>query len=297
MLHYQEINSAILEGRDIDMALVKKDKAFYAYLFNNKVAYYYSSELSMQQNNFESAIVQRGREFDELYRTTLKFISEVCTKHKIPFVLFKTHKYIPEVVDGDIDVLVRQADFNRFLEVFAQEGFMTEEDEPGKGKCIKDGFSLIEPHINISWRTNKFLDGELAWQGARTVTYKGLKIPCCSPEIELFAAAGELYFSPEYIDLFRLKTMDALLSRQNIVGNLADSEARLFVDAYIDSAKSVRRDQKLPYFLPSTTLLSEIGAYTSPAEKAEILFKNFYWRARYKLIDVLPFTHDWDTNK
>jgi hypothetical protein len=210
--------------------------------------------------------------------------------------LFKTHRYFAEVVDGDIDILVRQNDFKRFLDAFAQEGFATEEDEPGKGKCSKEGFNVIEPHINISWRTNKFLDGELAWQNARILNYKGVEVPCCSSEIELFAAAGELYFSPEYIDLFRLKTLQ-VLAKDVEPGGLVDSGAKAFVDEYLATASKLNMSQKLPAFLPNGQLLSRIGPYTSLGEKGEILFKNFYWRIRYGLIDKLPFTHDWDTNK
>ena len=59
-MNYKEINQAILEGRDIDETLVEKDGAFYKYLFNNKVAYYYSKHLSKRETIKEKWIINRG---------------------------------------------------------------------------------------------------------------------------------------------------------------------------------------------------------------------------------------------
>jgi len=296
-MNYHEINTAIAEGRDIDTLLVKKNKRFYDYLLNNKVAYYYASELSTHPNATEQAIIKQGDAFNAAYIKTVAYVKAVCEEENIPFLLFKTHRYIPAAVDGDIDLLVKRDDFQRFLQAFRDRDFDAIEDEPEKGKCTKEGYISIEPHVNISWRDNVFFAGDKAWEDATEVVYGDVSIPCCSPLVELLAAAGELYFSPEYIDLFRLETAQVLLSQQDSFDDVTDDTARKLLDQYVrwlDNVTSLYLDQKLPFFLPHTKLDKAIRAHVSGKERMEIVFKNFCWEYRYKLIDRLPFTHDWN---
>ena len=295
-MNYQEINRAILEHRDINESLVRKDAVFYKYLLNNKVAYYYANNLSKNGNETERAIIERGREFTQKYLKTLEALVSLCKDNHIDFLLFKTHKYIDEVVDGDIDLLVKPEDFQRFLQVFSANGFDTEEDEPQKGKCEKEGLVEIEPHVNISWRTDTFLTSEYLWQNVSTIHYGTIEVKACSPEVELLAAAGEFYFSPEYIDLYRLKAAEQLLEDADLDLTIGDSKAQCLLNEYVALTKKVKEKcttRKLPYFFSSLSLLAAVHTSLSIPQIAEIIFKNFYWKVRYAVIDKLPFTHDW----
>ena len=109
-MNYEEINSAIMEDRDINYSLVEKTEEFYQYLFNNKVAYFYANNLSTVSNETEKWIISKGKELNEKYYKTIKEIKRICDKHNIEWVLYKTHKYIDEVVDGDIDLFVKKED-------------------------------------------------------------------------------------------------------------------------------------------------------------------------------------------
>src|SRR5690349_15376161 len=126
---FAAINKAILEGTDVPASTVK-DEAFYEYLLNNKVAFYYASELSAKRTPAEEKMLQKGREVHAKYIKSLQIITEICQAKGFDYMLYKTYKYIPEVVDGDIDLLVRAEDFEPFLQAFAARGFATEEDEP-----------------------------------------------------------------------------------------------------------------------------------------------------------------------
>jgi hypothetical protein len=296
-MNYAHINDSILKGRDIDPLLVRKDHAFYTYLLNNKVAYYYAQELAGEKSETDQKILARGQAFNEQYFRACEAMAHICGQAGIEYLIFKTHRYIAGAVDGDIDVLVRDADFDRFLEVFRGEGFACVEDEPRKGKCEKDGYATIEPHVNISWRGNLFLEGEKAWGNTQKITYQnGTAITTASPDVELLAAAGELFFSPEYIDLFRLKSAEVLRAHAAYTGKAPDEPSQQLLDAYLailDHLSTRTLEHKLPHFLPLPTLDRYIKPAVSTRERLEILFKNFAWKERYAVIDKLPFTHDW----
>lgn len=289
-LNYKEINSAILDGRDIDKSLVKKDEQFYQYLFNNKVAYYYASQLSKNKTEKEKWIIKRGNELNTQYIKTLEYVKDVCDKNNIPFILFKTHKVIPEVVDGDIDLIIHNEDFQKFLDVFAGLGFESIEDEPGKGKCFKEGFNVIEPHITISWRGNDYFDTELLWKYTKEEVINGKKYLISNNEIETFIAVAQLFYEPEYIDLY---TMFKLKDDCELLKQLPNSKQ---IQLLITKIKN-NRQQVFPIFAP-------IGLFATIWTKEFFISKNLktyilhwifyiYWSIRYKFINKLPFTHIW----
>lgn len=300
-MNYKEINEAILEGRDVNIDLVKKDASFYKYLLNNRVAFYYSRNLSTNSTAYEKAIIKRGLEFNNKYYETLSFIVKTCEENKLDYMLFKTHRYIDEAVDGDIDLLVKPDDFNRFMEVFESAGFACEEDEPQKGKCVKKGFLDIEPHVNISWRSNTFLNSKSLWDDSVTKSFRDIKVRCCTPKIELFAAAGELYYSPEYIDLHRILAGKELV---NLLGSdlgvSHGSQANVMTAEYIATINGYLKKPpsgKTPVFLNAAKLLKSSKHVLGYGQVLEITFKNTVWKYRYKLVSKLPFTHEWNIEK
>lgn len=282
-MNYKEINEAILNDRDINEDLVTKDDRFYKYLFNNKVAYYYAKRLSKRQTEKERWIIKRGEELNEKYYKSLDILKGICDTNNIDFSLYKTHKYIPEVVDGDIDIIVHKQDFHRFLTVFKNMGFECIEDESEKGKCIKAGYCIIEPHVNISWHSRIAVSGEHLWNDVYVHTnIYGVKN--CSLLTEAQAIYGELLFSPEYLDLRTVKTIYVLSKR------LADADP---INKLHQLARSYKINRKYPIFLSTYKLFTSIWSELSIYQIIEVLFKNLFWKYRYHIMNKLPFTHKW----
>ncbi|MCK5123108.1 MAG: hypothetical protein KAQ87_03095 [Candidatus Pacebacteria bacterium] len=299
-MNYKEINKAILSDRDIDENLVKKDDKFYQYLFNNKVAYYYSKCLSKNQTEKEKWIIKRGEELNERYYKTLKLLKDICDKNNIDFLLYKTHKYIPEVVDGDIDLFVKEKDFQKFLDVFHGEGFKTEEDEPGKGKCEKDGYCITEPHINISWNENITLKENDVWNFTEIIKIKEINIEKTTKEMDIFSFFTDVFYGPNYVCLYKLlvfkqinqKKLFEISADKNIQGDLDKIVKQLQFDKTLNT--------KLPVFLDNFNYLKwwfkriMQNKKLSQPFKFKILIYFFYWKYRYLLIDKLPFSHNWE---
>lgn len=290
-MNYFEINTAILEGRDVDESKVEKNESFYKYLLNNRVAYYYSKVLSKRSTDIEKQIIKTGNAYNKKYLKTVKLLDGVCGENNIEYMIFKTHRYIEEPVDGDIDVLVKEQDFDRFLKVFDELGFDTEVDEPGKGKASKSGYTDIEPHINISWRTNKFVEGNELWAYKRTIHEGDIKTFSVAPIIDLVSAAGELYYSPEYMDLHRLKTVYVL---KNPIEKINDNDLQNIAASYVNLSRHISKlylGRNLPYFVNTFALISKVYKKVDTLQLIEIAIKNTYWLLRYRLVKKLPFTH------
>ncbi len=289
-MNYKEINTAILGSKDINEKLVKKDEQFYRYLFNNKVAYYYATQLSKRQTEKEKWIIKRGNELNARYIKTLEFVRQVCDENNIEFILFKTHKVIPEVVDGDIDLIVHKKDFQKFLDIFSELGFNSVEDEPGKGKCVKEGCNVIEPHITISWRGNSYFDEKELWKYTKEVNINNKQYLVSSDNIETFIAIAQLFYEPEYIDLY---TMFQLKASSTLIQSLPHHKQ---VQFFIDNVNQ-QRSVAFPVFAPLMLFMKlwTKELFVSKNLKTYLLHCIFYvyWRLRYKFIKKLPFTHIW----
>jgi argonaute-like protein implicated in RNA metabolism and viral defense len=54
-----------------------------------------------------------------MFLKTLIELDRICKEQNIDYLLYKTHKYFDEVIGGDIDIIVKDEDFDRFLRVFS----------------------------------------------------------------------------------------------------------------------------------------------------------------------------------
>ncbi|HJQ08777.1 MAG TPA: nucleotidyltransferase family protein [Candidatus Saccharimonadales bacterium] len=301
-LDYAAVNKAILDGRDIDERVVSKNDDFYTYLLNNKVAYYYASVLSTRPTPAEARILEKGKYFQARYEKTMQLIQKVCSDNNIPYLLYKTHKYIPGMMDGDIDLLVSKEHFDRFLQYFTQLGFKTAEDEPGKGKCEHPDYCLIEPHTNVSWQGGEYLKDNLLWANPRQVSVGGQRYHTVSYEVEMLAVLSMILFSPEYLDLYSLKTMhyfdEQRMDKKTMLANSVHpkltEEILIFYEKLV-----VPYSKKMPLFLPNTTFTRLWTKHFLSQKNIKLYLLHllffFYWKYRYRLIDKLPFTHhhDW----
>lgn len=303
-MNYSEINGALLQGRDIDSSLVNKDESFYTYLLNNKVAFYYASCVSKNSTATELAIITRGKKYQDKYEKSLKVIQKVCDDNGFKYLLYKTHKYIPEMVDGDIDLMVSTDDFWPFMKAFKKLGFVVEEDEPGKGKCEKDGYCVIEPHTNISWRGGGQLNSNFIWQNQRHVAVAGLNVSTVSYEVEVVAIIAKMLYEPAYLDIYSLKSLDYFykdaIDEELIFKNAPHGD---LLKPILKFCKTVQRKKEhsnnMPIFLPNLMYLRLWTRNLHRVKNWKIYLLHitffFYWKYRYLITKKLPFTHhhDW----
>lgn len=299
-MNYAEINKAILEGRDIDSALIKKDEKFYEYLFNNKVAFYYSKVLSKNTTQKEEWIIRRGTELNKKYFDTLKTLNDICLSNGIDFLLYKTHKHIPEVVDGDIDIFVKNEQFNTFMDVFRKNGFACIEDEPGKGKCEKDGCLVIEPHINISWRGGNYINENIIWENTKSIKVEdNFIVKSASNEVELVSLLGKVFFEPAYLDLYSIKQALKLVA---VVDNNLISKNIQFSQPFNELLDTIKKEEiytpsKLPLFCNNNLYFKTWSKQTLKTGDFKLFLLHslyfIYWKYRYLFLSKLPFIHNW----
>lgn len=288
-MNYEEINTAILSGRDINDDLVTKDERFYQYLFNNKVAYFYAKHLSRHPNDKERWIVARGDELNAAYVKTLKKIVDVCGEHKIDFMVFKTHKFIPGVVDGDIDLIVSKNDFERFLILFRHHGFDCHEDEPGKGKCVKGGYLIIEPHVAVSWRGNSYSD-EGVWDDALEVEENGLRLLTMNPHKESIVRLQQSLYEPGYLTLYDICHLRSYVPAipEGFPASVASLYGKVATGVVVAAA---------PIFLDNLGFLRDWFIELGRQRNFKTYFLHiiffFYWKLRYRVAKKLPFSHEW----
>jgi hypothetical protein len=293
-MNYSEINQAILEGRDINPAKVKKNGEFYRYLLNNRIAYYYAKELSKTPNDSEQALIRESDAINEKYLRTLRHLVSLCKRNGFEFLLYKTWKVVPEVNDGDIDIIVKREDFLKMLEAYKDEGFYAVEDEPGKGKCEKEGYSVVEPHISVSWRGGEAVNEKEIWDLAPVpVAINGMEIRLAPNNIELLALFAKVLYEPAYLDLYSMIAISHFLQDTPAKSALERHPELKQIHRYIENLVW-NRNIKAPVFLPASLylslwsgLLKHVGLKTFSLH----IVYFFYWKYRYLFMNILPFTH------
>lgn len=297
-MNYRSINTAILAARDLPNSYVK-DRRFYDYLLGNNVAYYYSHNLSTKKNSMDRKIIIAGNKLNEKYFKTLKLINKACKENRIKFLLFKTYKYIPEAVDNDIDLLIKNRDFYRFMEILEKKGFKCIENEPLKGICQRNSFCTIEPRINSSFHGLIIMNEKQLWDKVESVNIAGIKIFKPIKEIEIAHLLLSLLYNPNYLKLYlliiyknsNLKNLGILNLEENV-----KQELELIVEKLV--TKNVE-NKRFPLFLGNIPFIkwwyrriflnSKLTLYT----RLKHIMYFFYLKYLYVLFDKLVFQHRW----
>lgn len=294
------INHALLAGVDVNSGDVVRDDKFYAYLLNNKVAHYYATQLSKQKTQRDIELAQSFDVYEEKFVKTLSLVDRICKKQGIEYLLYKTYRFVPEVVDGDIDLIVRKSDFQKFLDAFEDIGFDCIEDEPGKGKCEKDGYNVVEPHVNVSWRGGGYLKEDFLWSNTIDVKVGGLDVKNVSLEVEVVAIAAKILFEPAYLDIYSLKLLQYCYEQNVDRNHMLEATMRpdMLEEVLRYCESFLNRDiirTKMPAFLPPGMFfrLWTRNCIQSKDYKIYLLHSLFYvyWRVRYMTVSKLPFTH------
>lgn len=296
-MNYKAVNKAIVFGSKT--AFPKKDKSFYRYLLLNNVAHYFTVQLDKEGGDAEKEIVKAGEILEAKFIKTLTLINRICEENQLQFILFKTYKYIQEVVDGDIDLIVKKRDFYTFLRLFRKEGFICEESEPLKATCEKKGFCKIEPRVDISFHGLHVLNEKDIWQNTQRIKINDLTVLKTTRELDILSLLLNILFGPNYCKLYLYKVLQQTDKKKLVflVKNRSLKRDMSFLLSWL--ASDIIMEKRFPVFVGTTTFMKWwfIRILTNPNFNTIKKFKHlvffFYMKYGYVLFNYLPFTHDW----
>lgn len=294
----KKINEYIVNSKDVPES-VSKNIIFYEYLLNNSVAYYYSKCLSKKPTQTENKILKKGDDFNKTYFKTLELISNVCRKQRIEFLLFKTYKYVPEAVDGDIDIIVKNKDFHRFFRVFKKLGFKCTTDRFFKGDCQKNGFCKIEPRVNISFHGMVLMPEQNIWQHAEEVRINNMRLQKTSKELDIFALLLNVLYGPNYLKLY-LYLILKQIDQAKILAPCSHLSVKQDLEFLFNKISKINLSlTRFPYFFDNISLLKfyfKRIAFTKDLnfiDKIKYITFFFYFKYKYLITDKLHFKHEW----
>jgi len=297
-LDIKKINQSIISSKDVPSS-VDKTPQFYQYLLNNDVGYYYSQCLSRKPTGMEKRVLKKGGRFNERYQRTLELLCDVCNQHKIEFLLFKTHKYIPEVVAGDIDIIVRSKDFHRFLDIFGKLGFSCKEDEVLKGGCKKGGFCKIEPRVNISAHNIILMREDEVWKHIETVGIGNREVQKTTKELDLFNLLLNILYGPNYLKLYLYIVLQQA-DKARIMAVCPTPDIKRDLEFLLGKISAIDPSRTpFPYFLDNLSFIRfyvrriAFGNSMSLVERVKHIVFFFYIKYKYQFIGGLHFKHEW----
>lgn len=282
-MKFLSIHNALISGEDLPPTF-EKNIEFYEYLLNNRVAYFYVSQISQHSNSIEKQIFEAGKKRNSIFYNTLLELKNICEKYGIEFMLYKTYKYFWEVIWGDIDIIIKKSDFYSLLDLLRSHGWNSIEDEPGKWKCTKDGYITIEPHISISWNGNVLFDSEKLWEHKILIDVQGITCFSLSLELEQLSIILKILYGPEYLDFYDYLVLHK--SSIDIKQHLTSYEAK-----YYAMLINTPLDVQYPFFLSSWSIfyINFIRFLATWYCNKRMFIHNIYWKIRYILFKKLPY--------
>lgn len=272
----------------------------YKYLLNNGVAYSYCLK-KKNRNKIEKHILSKGKEFNDKFAKTIRLLNSLGEKYRIPFLVFKTYKYLPEAMDGDIDLIVHRKDFYNFLKMLTMEGFACIENEPLKAFCIKEGYTTIEPRVHASFHGIKILDEKELWTGQEGVKFAGVSFNKTAKEIDLCYLLLNTLYGPNYLKLYLYRIIEktGFTSLYKLPLPSTAATDLKFLENHFFTKKMDSRS--FPLFLGNFAYFDWWVKRILPSkltwfEKCKHLAFFAYMKARYKLTGRLVFAHDWGVN-
>ncbi len=297
-MNYRKINLSIINHND-QLDQNEKNRNLYKYLIGNNVAYYYSKILSGNKNRYERKIISTGDLFNKEYIKTLKLLDSISNKNKIPFLLFKTYKYINEAVDGDIDIIIKEKDFYKFLRELSKEGFSCIEESPLKAICKKNGFKKIEPRVNIAFHGFTVLGESEIWKHTEEVLVDKIKVKKTTMSFDLFSFLLNVLYGPAYLKLY-FYLLYKEIGRENLcsiaTNTVVESDIDFIIKEFFNENKINKR---FPLFLDNFNFLKwwyfKILRNDSFNIKNKVKHAVFFFYIKYKYIflNKLEFAHKW----
>lgn len=297
-MNYKSINNLVIFNLD-EKLLPKKDKYFYKYLLFNNVAYYFAKYISKDKTIIEKEIIRAGKLLDDKFVRTMELIHIVCEEKNIKILLFKTYKYIPEIVDGDIDLIIRKRDFNKFLVALRKKGFICWESEPLKASCEKEGFCKIEPRVHISFHGFKVLNDKDIWQKTDAVIIKNMTFQRTIREIDVLILLLNILYGPNYCKLYLYKIL-LQTNQTNLMSLVKDKGLKndiAFLLSWLANEDIIRK--RFPVFLDTIQFVKWwfnrvlVNTHFRTTMKFKYLTFFLFSKYGYMFLNRLPFAHEW----
>lgn len=296
-MNYQKINNALVNS-DRSINSYVKNHTFYKYLLNNGLAYFFSKNISNKSNYIEQRLIKAGDHFENKFVKTLTLINRVCKKSNIKYLLFKTVKELNEVVDGDIDLFVKEKDFRKFISVMEIEGFRCIAEDHLKGSCIKKGYLKVEPRVDIAYHGMVVVPEKVIWKNSEKTKIDNMAILKTTKEIDVLHALLNIMYGPNYLKLYTL-IVYKMTTPNNLIKltkGFAKKDLNEIVH-WIEANNEIKG--KFPLFLENRRYLNWWQKRVFRSKKIGILNKLklisyfFYSKYLYLLTGKLVLTHDW----
>lgn len=297
-MNYQKINAALI-ANDYYKLQSKSGEAFLNYLVSNNVAYSYVSQKKAALSASEEKIIEVGKMYSQKYLKTLRLLTLICAENKIDFSLFKTHKHIPEVVDGDIDCIVHKKDFSRFVDSIRSAGFETVLEDTYKGVCTKEGFCKVEPRANVTFHSLEVFGEEKIWEFTQDIKIEEFTTKTTSLEFDTVCLLLNTLYGPKYVSIYLYKLLQ-ISSKNEIAEILANTAYNIDMLFIIDQLENLPDlNYKFPYFYQNAQFSSWWLKRVMPIEsfsfftKLRILVFFYYCKYKYNFFNKLHFAHTW----
>lgn len=278
---------------------VKRNNKLYKYLLNNNLAYYFSSTLNMPINNIDKCIVKSGAKLNDLLFKTIKCLNKISHTSGITYSLFKTKKWISEVVDGDVDLIVKNGEFSNFITLLQKEGFRCFLEEPLKAVCTKPGFCRLEPRVEIGFHGLEVTDDKKVWKNTQRIFQKKLVFRSTNIELDASYFILSLLYGPNYLKLYQYKVCQNLNIEHllKIYSNPRIKESLKIIWNTFINEKSL--NLSFPLFLPNLiffqlwlrNVLPEVKINLFEKIRIPIFF--LFIKYKYLVFGKLHFQHHW----
>lgn len=296
-MNYNSIHNVLIFSRHISSVI--KNRQFYKYLLDNNVAYYYSQYISTKKNKYEKSIISAGEVLNNKYKNTVRLLKEICEKEKIDFLLFKTFKHIPEVVDGDIDIFIKEIDFSLFLVALEKRGFTCALEGTKKASCYKRGYSTIEPRTTISFHGNLIISESDIWKNTKEVVIDNMRLISTTEEIDIIFMFLNMFYGPNYIRLYTYLVFRKI-DPKSLYDLVKNQEAAKDLNCSLEilSSSDILK-RRFPVFPDNITFIKWwlkkifMNSYVPFFIKIKHLLFFYYAKYGYVFLGRLPFRHDW----
>lgn len=297
-MNYKAIHTTLIEKSDVDA--VSKTRKFYRYLLDNNVAYYYAKVISSKTNDPERKIFHAAEKFNKKYKKTLKLIFKITKEESIDFLLFKTFKYLPESVDGDIDLFIREKYLQKFVSALQNSGFSCVWENRLKASCIKEGFCKIEPRVTMDFHGKTIFKESVIWHSNEKEHIFGMDILRTSKAFDLCYFLLNTLYGPNYIRLYHYLLLKSIDREQiyTLANEAFVKDDVQLVLQYVEREDNIRN--RFPLFMSNISFLEWWIARLlfNKGMKIQTKIKNlvffFYAKYGYVFFNRLPFRHDWN---
>jgi hypothetical protein len=295
-MNYKKTNLAVLQPQKGPSTELKGHK-LHKYLLDNNIAYFYLTKKNEHLKS-DNKILAKGEALNRRYVKTLLLIDKISKENKIDCLLFKTHKYIEDVVDGDIDLIIKKGQLQKFIRKIEKSGFKCIQEEKFKYSCTKSGFSKIEPRVNVSYHGLMVIESKTVWSNTDYIQVKNRKIRKTLFEIDLVAQLLNVLYGPNYLKLYLYKisqraNFDVV---ENLVNNSVKEDIRL-VKRELLQKKNL--EKRFPIFLSNYSYMNWWREKILLSTKVKLLDKIrhivffYYIKYKYTFFSKTHFKHEW----